>query len=153
MFKKISKNETVIAGSCIIESGLQTSGNLKIYGKINGDVRVEGDVTIGETGVVLGKVTASNVTLSGTVEGDVHCTKTLKLTSSAKLSGDAYVKYFSGDKGCLFGGKCIMKEMEEMMEKSKSIDKNFDMTPPKTEKKSKLISELEDTEKDKDKVK
>jgi len=149
MFKKIAKNETVIAGSCIIESGLQTGGNLKIYGKINGDVKVDGDVTIGETGVVLGKVTANNLILSGTVEGDVHCTKTLKLTSSAKLSGDAYVKHFTSDKGCLFGGKCIMKEMEEMLEKSKSIDKNFDMTPPKSEKNSKLISELEDTEKEK----
>lgn len=149
MFKKIIKNETIIAGSCIIESGLQTNGNLKIYGKINGDVKVEGDVTIGETGVVLGKVTANNLVLSGTIEGDVHCTKTLRLTSSAKLSGDAYVKHFSSDKGCLFGGKCIMKEMEEMLEKSKEIDKNFDMTPPKTEKNSKLISELEDTEKEK----
>jgi len=151
MFKKIFKNENVIAGSCIVDSGLQTSGNLKIYGKINGDVKVNGDVVIGETGVVLGKVTANNLILSGTVEGDVHCDKTLKLTSSAKLSGDAYVKHFSSDKGCLFGGKCIMKEMEQMLENSKKIDKNFDMTPPKSEKNSKLISELEDTEKEKSK--
>lgn len=146
-FNKINKKETIISGNCIIESGLKTSGSLKIYGKIGGAIEVDGDVLIGETGVVLGKVNAKNLTLEGTVEGDIHCSNTLKLTSSAKLNGDAYVKHFSSEQGCLFAGKCIMEEMEKLKEKGDKIDKNFDTTPPKPENNAKIISEFENTEK------
>lgn len=146
-FNKINKKETIISGNCVIESGLKTTGSLKIYGKINGSIDVDGDVIIGETGVVLGKVTAKNLILEGTVDGDIHCNNTLKLTSSAKLNGDAYVKHFSSEEGCLFAGKCIMEEMEKLKEKGNKIDKNFDTTPPKQEKTAKIISEFENTEK------
>ena len=146
MFKKINKKETIIAGNCVLDSNLKSDGNLKIYGKIDGDVNVNGDVVIGETGVVLGKVNADNLLLEGTVEGNVTCKNTLKLTSSAKLNGDAHVKNFSSQEGCLFAGKCIMEEMETLVKKSNKIDKNFDMTTPKKAKKATIISELESTE-------
>jgi len=146
MFGRVNKKETVIAGNCVIESGLNTTGNIKIFGKINGSIKVDGDVIIGETGVVLGKVEAKNLILEGSVEGDVHCKNTLKLTSSAKLSGDAYVKHFSSEEGCLFAGKCIMEKMEKLKEKADKIDKNFDTSAPKSEKKAEIISELESTE-------
>ena len=146
MFKKINKKETIIAGNCVLDSNLKSDENLKIYGKIDGDVNVNGDVVIGETGVVLGKVNADNLLLEGTVEGNVTCKNTLKLTSSAKLNGDAHVKNFSSQEGCLFAGKCIMEEMETLVKKSNKIDKNFDMTTPKKAKKAKIISELESTE-------
>ena len=146
MFKKINKKETIIAGNCVLDSNLKSDGNLKIYGKIDGDVNVNGDVVIGETGVVLGKVNADNLLLEGTVEGNVTCKNTLKLTSSAKLNGDAHVKNFSSQEGCLFAGKCIMEEMETLVKKSNKIDKYFDMTTPKKAKKATIISELESTE-------
>lgn len=146
MFNKVNKNETVIAGNCIIESNIKTEGDIKIFGKINGSLDVKGNVTVGETGVILGEIKANNIILNGTVEGNVHCANSLKLTSSAKLNGDAYVKKFSSDEGCLFGGKCIMEEMEKLKKKENEIDKNFDMSTPKKTKKATIISELENTE-------
>ena len=146
MFGRRNKKETIIADNCIIESNLNTGGNIKIYGKINGSIKVDGDVFVGETGVVLGKVDAKNLFLEGSVEGDVHCKNTLKLSSSAKLNGDAYVKHFSSEEGCLFAGKCIMEEMERIKEKGDKIDKNFDTSLPKRKKKAEIISELESTE-------
>ena len=146
MFGRVNKKETIIAGNCVIDSGLNTTGNIKIYGKINGPIKVDGDVLIGETGVVLGEVKAKNLNLEGTVEGNVHCKNTLKLSSSAKLNGDAYVKHFSSEEGCLFAGKCIMEKMEKLKEKGDEIDKNFDTSAPKSEKKAEIISELESTE-------
>ena len=146
MFGKRNKKETIIADNCIIESNLNTSGNIKIYGKINGSIKVDGDVFIGETGVVLGKVDAKNLLLEGSVEGDVHCKNTLKLSSSAKLSGDAYVKHFSSEEGCLFAGKCVMEDMQKIKEKGNKIDKNFDTSLPKRKKKAEIISELESTD-------
>ena len=146
MFGKINKKETIIAGNCVLDSNLKADGNLRIYGKIDGNVVVNGDVVIGETGVVLGTVTADNLVLEGTVEGNVICKNALKLTSSAKLNGDAHVKNFVSQEGCLFAGKCIMEEMENLVKKSDKIDKNFDMSAPKKPKKATIISELESTE-------
>ncbi len=150
MFGKINKKETIIAGNCVLDSNLKADGNLRIYGKIDGNVVVNGDVTIGETGVVLGTVTADNLVLEGTVEGNVTCKNSLKLTSSAKLNGDAHVKNFASQEGCLFAGKCIMEEMENLVKKSDKIDKNFDMAAPKKPKKATIISELESTEQKKE---
>ena len=42
--------------------------------------------------------------------------------------------------------------MEKLKEKSDKIDKNFDTAPPKSEKKAKIISELESTEKEETKA-
>ena len=145
-FKKKSNKETIISGNCVIENSLNTTGNIKIYGKINGPIKVDGDVFIGETGVVLGKVEAKNLYLAGSVEGDVHCKNTLKLFSSSKLSGDAYVKHFSSEEGCLFAGKCIMEKLEKMKEKTNKPSENFDTSAPKSKKKAEIISELESTE-------
>ena len=93
-----------------------------------------------------GKVIADNVLLEGTVEGNVICKNSLKLSSSAKLNGDAHVKNFSSHEGCLFAGKCIMEEMENLVKKSNKVDKNFDMSTPKKPKKPTIISDLDSTE-------
>ena len=45
-----------------------------------------------------------------------------------------------------------MEEMEKLKEKGDKIDKNFDTTPPKSEKKAKIISKLESTEKEQTKA-
>jgi len=65
MFGKVNKKETIIAGNCIIESGLNTTGNIKIYGKINGSIKVDGDVIIGETGGFLFKAIVNGLTSNG----------------------------------------------------------------------------------------
>ena len=145
LFKKNPKaKETIIDGNSTIEGNFISSGHAKIYGKVNGNVKVNGNLTILETGVVLGTVEAKNVNIAGTVEGDVNSESLLHLSSSAKLSGDAYVKQMTMDEGCLFSGKCIMPEMENLKKSSKKIDKkNFDMSTPNEYKKKTIISELE----------
>ena len=145
LFKKHPKaKETIIDGNSTIEGNFVSSGHAKIYGKVNGNVKVNGNLTILETGVILGTVDAKNVNIAGTVEGDVNSENLLHLSSSAKLSGDAYVKQMTMDEGCLFSGKCIMPEMENLKKNSNKIDKkNFDMSTPSEHKKKTIISELE----------
>ena len=86
---------------------------MRIDGKVKGDIKVEGDIYVGEKAVITGNLTAANVNLAGTVEGNITSKGILKILSTAKLYGDIKVNSFVADEGALFQGKCSMMESTE----------------------------------------
>jgi cytoskeletal protein CcmA (bactofilin family) len=65
---------------------------LKVDGQLKGDIRLEngGTVHVGATGVVEGTtIEADHVLIEGKVRGTVIARKTLEITGSATLLGDA----------------------------------------------------------------
>ncbi len=75
-----------------ITRGLSVVGDMDGDGDVRLDGRLEGNVRcralmIGETGELVGRVDAQEVTVLGTVRGDIHAVQ-VKLESSAKVSGD-----------------------------------------------------------------
>jgi cytoskeletal protein CcmA (bactofilin family) len=86
--------------SSLIAEGAQFEGTfsarvdlgLKVDGMLKGDIRLEngGTVHVGATGVVEGTtIEADHVLIEGKVRGTVIARKTLELTGSATLQGDA----------------------------------------------------------------
>ena len=92
--------EQLNAISSLIAEGVQFEGTfssgadlgLKIDGLLKGDIRLQGGGTvhIGATGVVDGTtIEADHVLIEGKVRGTVVARKTLEITGSATLLGDA----------------------------------------------------------------
>lgn len=86
--------------SSLVAEGAQFEGTfsarvdlgLKVDGVLKGDIRLEtgGTVHIGATGVVEGTtIEADHVLIEGQVRGTVIARKTLEITGSATLLGDA----------------------------------------------------------------
>jgi len=82
--------------------------NLKINGKFEGTLDTKGSLTIGEQAQVDAKIKGEDITISGRVAGDVKASKSLKLTSSAQVTGDITMPLLSIDEGAVLDGSCHM---------------------------------------------
>ncbi|SDY61236.1 Polymer-forming protein [Proteiniborus ethanoligenes] len=113
MFKKnedtIGKIDTLIGSNTKFSGKIEAKGAIRIDGELDGDVIVEGNVTIGPEGKIIGNITCSSIYISGTVKGNIHCREQLRLGNTAKLIGDAEVKTLIVDENAIFDGKCKME--------------------------------------------
>ena len=97
---------TSVLGQDITISGQQlvikTKGSLLIAGHIQGDVHGE-TVTVGETGSVVGTITARTITVQGEVSGALKGTS-VNLNATSRVDGDIVKQTLSIDEGAQFDG-------------------------------------------------
>jgi len=117
--------DTWIGTNTVFTGNIESEGTVRIDGKVKGDLKASGDVYVGENAVITGNITAGNVNLAGTVEGNMISKGVLKILSTAKLYGDIKVNSFIADEGALFQGKCNMTEEREPAAAEKTGKKNY----------------------------
>jgi len=97
---------TSVLGQDITISGqqlvLKTKGSLLIAGHIQGDVHGE-SVTVGETGSVIGTITARTITVQGEVRGALKGSS-VNLNATSHVDGDIIKQTLSIDEGAQFDG-------------------------------------------------
>ncbi|WP_069649177.1 bactofilin family protein [Caloranaerobacter ferrireducens] len=106
---KLDKIDTLIGKNTKLEGKIECKGTIRLDGELTGDLIVEGNVIIGESGKVNGNITCNNVFISGIVKGNVISKEMLRLTNTAKLYGDIQVKTFIVDENAVFEGSCKME--------------------------------------------
>lgn len=79
----------VIPEGVIIEGSLTGGSETEIYGRVEGNVTVDGALFLGKTALVTGNVRAGACQVEGMVEGKVECTDGIYLTSSGRLNAEA----------------------------------------------------------------
>jgi cytoskeletal protein CcmA (bactofilin family) len=82
---------TVLAKDDVLSGRLQIRGAGVVQGTFSGRIDCDGDLTIGSDAHVEADIRGSRVTIAGFVRGNVVASSRLKLTSSARLEGDARV--------------------------------------------------------------
>ncbi len=105
---EISNSSNTISRETSIEGNVETSGNLRIEGKILGNIRAQSKVVLGTSANVEGKVFAQNADIEGTVKGTLQVEGLLTLKSSAKIKGDIQTGKLVMESGAKFDGKCKM---------------------------------------------
>ena len=80
--------ESVIAAELTIEGKVEGSGHIRIAGRFNGDVNVQGNLTIESGAKVTGGVRANTVTIAGELEGNISGATRVELLESGVLIGD-----------------------------------------------------------------
>ncbi|MDH5751630.1 MAG: polymer-forming cytoskeletal protein [Deltaproteobacteria bacterium] len=122
-----SKNQTSQAGSSkeigllgpdtVFEGSIRFAGTLRVDGQVEGGVhapRNSGSVlVINRQASIKGDITADQVLISGTVEGDVVATERVEIFKTGKLQGDIYTRKIMIQAGALFSGECHMDEFPE----------------------------------------
>jgi cytoskeletal protein CcmA (bactofilin family) len=102
----IPDSPTSVLGQDITISGqqlvLKTKGSLLIAGHIQGDVHGE-SVTVGETGSVVGTITARKITVQGEVKGALRGTS-VNLDATSRVDGDIVKQTLAIDEGAQFDG-------------------------------------------------
>ena len=102
------KVETIIGKSITFEGNLKGTGSIKIEGKFHGDNDIQGDIIISAGAEYTGDIKATNVTCSGTINGNIALSNQLYLTATAQVNGDVAVKAFVVDEGASLTGNCKM---------------------------------------------
>lgn len=79
---------SVIGQGTVIRGHVRGDGSLDVFGRVEGDVSVSGDVRLGEHAAVKGNVTGSDLRIAGAVAGDLHGSGSVLVESGARVVGD-----------------------------------------------------------------
>jgi cytoskeletal protein CcmA (bactofilin family) len=107
--EEMQKVVTVIGEGSLCDGPFSSRDTTRIDGTVNGTVRIDGSLIIGQTGRITGNVTAANVFLAGELNGNVDCSQgKIDISETGKLTGDITTKCIVIDENATFQGKCSM---------------------------------------------
>lgn len=112
MDKNLNKELNIISAHTSIEGKIKAQGNLRIDGKVIGDIVVAENVAIGSTGEVDGNISAKNITISGKIHGNVTISEKIVLEAKSFVHGDIKASKLIVDEGAVFNGKISMAELK-----------------------------------------
>lgn len=107
-FEPENKRPNVIGPGTKIKGDIETNGDIRIDGKIEGNILSQGTVVIGQKGEVKGEVKCNNCDVFGQFDGKIQIAELLSLKESSKLSGDIKTGKLSIEPGAKFTGTCDM---------------------------------------------
>lgn len=114
-FKKPGSTEkilTVVGKDTIITGTLQGAGPVRIDGRVQGEVDVDGEVIIGEGAIIEAVVKGKNVQVAGHLTGNVVARGRLEILVTGLVVGDVDVQSLKVADGAVFRGSCIMQQPE-----------------------------------------
>jgi cytoskeletal protein CcmA (bactofilin family) len=97
-------NGSVIGRGTVVRGNVRGSGSLEIFGRVEGDVSVNGELVLGEDSAVKGNVSGSHITVSGAVQGDVRGSEAVLLERGARVVGDLMAPRIGVATGALVKG-------------------------------------------------
>lgn len=100
-----------VGQSTTVRGDIQSDGNFRIDGKVEGTITTTGKVVIGSTGYVQGDIICGNADIEGSVKGRLKVKELLALKASAKIGGDISTNKLSIEPGAVFTGSCQMGAM------------------------------------------
>ncbi|MDG1022907.1 MAG: polymer-forming cytoskeletal protein [Flavobacteriaceae bacterium] len=109
-YSKIDKN-TVLKGS------IKAKTDIRIDGKLVGDVETIGRVIIGREASVIGKVLCANADIEGIFKGNLTVSGTLSLKTGSNVEGEVFIQKLIVDSGAIFNANCSMHSEEDGVKK------------------------------------
>jgi len=95
-----------ISGAIVVRGDVVSTEDLVIDGQIHGSIGIgDHSLTIGSDAKVVADLAAKNVTISGTVKGNVIGNSKVELKSTAKVEGDVTAPTFVMADGAALSGK------------------------------------------------
>lgn len=82
--------------------------NLRINGRFEGNLKVKGNLIIGEEAQVLANIEGENIVISGYVKGDIISTEKIAITSTGSVEGNISTPLISIEEGGMLNGRCRM---------------------------------------------
>jgi len=102
--------DTVIGLNVNLKGNLKNQGSIQVNGSVEGEVRSDDNVNVGETAVIKGPVSAKVVEVSGMIKGIVEASEKLEINPTGRVIGDINVKTLIIKQGAIFVGKSTMPD-------------------------------------------
>jgi len=106
--EELSNSSNIIGKGTVLKGNIETYGNIRIEGKIVGDIKTKTKAACGHSSYIEGNVLAQNAEIAGHVTGTVEISELLILKPSAIISGDIITNKLIVESGATFNGGCKM---------------------------------------------
>jgi cytoskeletal protein CcmA (bactofilin family) len=100
-----SSEQNVLGRGVRIRGRVNGVSNLRIDGDIEGDVKIDGAIDLGESGSVTGNLTAKSVAIEGSLAGNVEASGSVVIRAGARVTGDMNGSEVALEEGAAFTGR------------------------------------------------
>ena len=101
--------QNIIAQGSKIVGDIISDGAFRIDGTVEGNLKTNGKVVVGKTGIIKGTLQGQNVDFEGKFSGKLLLSGTLSLKSTAHIEGEVQVNKLAVEPGATFNATCSMK--------------------------------------------
>jgi cytoskeletal protein CcmA (bactofilin family) len=116
MFQQKSKSASnqglqsisIISTDSIIKGDMESEGDIRIDGKLIGNINCKAKIIIGQQGRVEGNLKGNQADILGTINGDIKMTGQLNLLGKSIVNGNIHVGKLQMESTVVFNGKCVM---------------------------------------------
>ena len=116
--------ETIIAASVKVEGDFASQGNVLIEGVVEGSLKTESDLRVGERARIAADVSAQNAVIAGEIRGNLTVSERLELESTARVHGDVKTKVLIVASGATINGRVSMGSEVEAKVTAKAEDRS-----------------------------
>lgn len=106
--EEISNSSNTIGKGTYLEGNVETYGNIRIDGKITGNIKSKSKVALGPSSLVNGNITSQNADIEGEVKGKIEVSELLVLKATSVINGDIVTGKLVVEPGAVFNGSCRM---------------------------------------------
>lgn len=105
---ELSNASTQIMKGTTIEGNIDTFGNLRIEGKVVGNIKSKTKIALGESSYIEGNIAAQNAEIAGEVKGTIDVSDILSLKATANIHGDIVTGKLIVEAGAVWNGTIKM---------------------------------------------
>ena len=103
-----TRSTSVLGPTLKFKGELSADEDLLIQGKVEGTIKHSSSLTIGESGHVKADTTAEYIVVEGSVDGDLHGGRSVKVRETAEINGNISSPSVSLVEGATFNGTIDM---------------------------------------------
>jgi len=107
-----ANNNTTVAEGITFTGVIRGEGNVLIEGRLEGEVDLQGGITVAPSGAVQGPITADAVRVAGKVEGSITAREHLCLERTGAIHGDVATASLIVENGRLDGSSTMLTPAE-----------------------------------------
>lgn len=98
--------QNYISAGTIVEGNIISHEDLRLDGKVKGDIKTSARLWLGRESVVEGNILAAEADVAGRITGTVESKGLLAIKSTCRIEGDIITKSLNVESGSSFNGRC-----------------------------------------------
>jgi len=124
--EKFKDAETIIGPTLKVKGNFQGNGDIIIEGILDGSVKTDADIFIGEKAKITATLESQEAIINGLVQGSIKVKKYLAIGATAKINGDVQCEEISVEKGAVINGQLLVNTGKEDIANKKIEPKKSD---------------------------
>ncbi len=97
----------IMAGTKI-KGDIEADENIRIAGRLEGNLTTKGKLAIGKSGIVVGNIRCKNADIEGKVEGKIFVDELLSLKLTSQINGEIKTGKLAIEPGAILNATCDM---------------------------------------------